>query len=449
MRPAQFSAQEVVAVFRRRRKLLWNPAILVTVLCVVGAFILPRKYESSTTIMVQRDEVLNPLISFTMAVTTASEDRLRTFNEIVYSKATIQILIDSLQLDKDMVTETEEDRQELVKKIRKDISTERPGSSSFKIAYLDTDPVRAQQAVDLLAHHFIKTILQVENQRNEMAVQFFEKKLEELRQKFEATQGELVNVLRSRISDMPTEIHSISARIEEVDTRIGERDEQVKTYQRELSNLQRFPQALNSDRGKEALFELSRKDLPHVGELRPLVARYDELTRRYTSRYPEVQKIEKQIKDLLVIMQASLETEIAKQRKQRWEFESRRSQLINDLKKSSVTQQVDKDKESNVSIYQGLYDEMKIKLEQARTSRDLGRRGREQFIILDPAVVPTDPAKPNRVLIISAGVVIGLFLGVLMVVTAEILDSRIRSPRDVATYRKRIIAYLPEGKTVY
>ncbi len=446
MRPAQLSVHEVLAVFRRRKKNLVVPALLVTCLCILGAFILPRKYESSTTIMVQRDEILNPLMNFTMAVSTASEDRLRTFNEIVYSKATIEQLIDSLKLGKTAGTETQ--RQELIKEIRKNIATERPGATTFKIAYLDTDPERAQRAVQLLSGYFIKTVLQVENQRNELAVEFYEKKLEELRQKFEVTQGEMVAELRSRISEMPMEGRTISGRIDESDHQIGSIDDRVKNYQLALAPLQAAIDMIGTDNGKQDLFDLLRKDLPYVADLRPLVQRYDELTRRYTYQYPEVQKIQKQILDLLAIMRTSVESEVSKLRKNRWEMESRRTLLINDLKKSSVTQQVGKDKQSNVDIYRGLYEDMKIKLEQARTTRDLGRRGGDQFIVIDPAVVPSEPAKPNRLLIILAGMMFGLFLGVLTVLTTEILDTRIRVARDVAAYRKRIIAYIPEGRSM-
>ena len=88
------------------------PVLTVTVLCVIGAFILPNRYESSTTILVQRDEILNPLISYEIAVAMASDDRLRTFNEIIYSRTNIQRLIDSLGLDTGL--KTEEQRQALV-----------------------------------------------------------------------------------------------------------------------------------------------------------------------------------------------------------------------------------------------------------------------------------------------------------------------------------------------
>lgn len=445
MRAPQLTFQEALAVFRRRRPSFVFPFSIVFGLCVVGAFVLPRKYESSTTIMVQRDEVLNPLVSYTMAVTMASEDRLRTFNEIVYSKKTITVLIDSLQLNE--VETTEKERQELIETIRKNITTERPGSSTFRISYLDTDPVRAQRAASLLANYFIETILKVENQRNEMTVEFFEKKLEELRQKYETGQKEMVTLLRSRISEMPMESRVVSGKLEDVEKDIGEIDDRVKTYQREFTTLKAFPEALYTNNGMQLLFDLSRKDLPHVGELRSLVARYDELTRRYTAQYPEVQRLQKQISHHLEIMKNAVETEIAKSRKARWDMERRRSQLVEELKKLSVTQQLDRDKESNLGIYRGLYDEMKIKLEQARTTRDIGRRSGEQFIIIDPALVPTEPSKPNRLLIIIGGLCFGTFLGIFAVATAEMLDTRIRAARDVSPYKKRVIAYIHDGTT--
>ncbi|MGH2568861.1 MAG: GNVR domain-containing protein [Bacteroidota bacterium] len=181
--------------------------------------------------------------------------------------------------------------------------------------------------------------------------------------------------------------------------------------------------------------------------MRTLAAKYDEATRRYTAQHPDVQRLQKQIGDHLAIMKNAVEGEIVKLRKTRWDFERRRSELVEELKKLSVTQQLDKDKESNLGLYRGLYDEMKIKLEQARTARDLGRRSGEQFIIIDPALVPTEPSKPNRLLIVTGGLCFGILLGIFSVATTEMLDTRIRSPRDVTTYKKKVIAYIHDGST--
>ncbi len=85
--------------------MLLIPIVVITVLCGSGSFLLRSKYESSTTILVQHDESLNPLISYAEAMSMASEDRLRTFSEIIYSRTTIQKLIDSLGIGATAKTE--------------------------------------------------------------------------------------------------------------------------------------------------------------------------------------------------------------------------------------------------------------------------------------------------------------------------------------------------------
>jgi succinoglycan biosynthesis transport protein ExoP len=443
LRPAQLSAQEVMNVLHRRKKYLFFPFLIVVIVCTLGAFLLPRQYESSTTILVQRDEILNPLVNFTMAVSMASEDRIRTFNEIVFSKSAIQMVIDSLQLDKDIKTDI--GKEDLVKQIKKNIETGRPGSATFRISFVDTDPVRAQRGTYLLAHYFIRQILQAENQRNELAVQFFEKKLNEFQNKFETKQKEMVDILRNRIQEMPVENQTLLANVEDLNKQIIEIDERLKEYHRGLTLLQQFSGNLSADGDKQMLLGLQRMDLPHIAELHPLVTRYEEYSRRYTSKYPEVQKLNSQIIDLLGIIQNGIEQEISKQRKTRPELEHRRMQIVDNLKQTSAAQQIDKDKRSNFDIVRNLYDEMQVKLEQARTNRDLGRAGNEQFVLLDPPLVPIEAAKPNRTLIIAGGLGVGLLLGIFSAALSELLDPTIRTARDVGVYRKRIIAYLPEG----
>lgn len=391
----------------------------------------------------QRDEILNPLISFEMAVTLASEDRLRTFNEIIYSRTTLQRLIDSIGLAKKAVSE--KDRQGLIEVVQKNITIERRGSDSFRISYLDTDPARAQLAASSLSNLFIETILHVEGQRNEQAVEFFEKKLEEIHQKFEVSQKQVVSLLQQHINTAPSENRAVYAQLETIEKDITEIDTRVKTYQQALIVLRTFPNTLHTESGKQSLYDLQRSELPYIQDLRLLLGRYDDYLRKYTPKYPEVEKLEKQIIDLLERMRNGVESELAKQQPLRLELEKRRAQLVDNIKQSSISARVDEDKESDYGIYRKLYDEMKVKLEQAKTSRDLGSKGANQFIIIDPPLVPSTPSKPNRFNIILSGFALGLFIGFLSVIIRELLDTTVRQPKDIEVYQKPVIAFITEG----
>ncbi len=443
MRSAQITLHEILTVFRRRQRFFWIPVVVVTTLSIIGAFMLSNKYESSTTILVQRDEVLNPLISYQMAVAMASEDRLRTFNEIIYSRFTIKKLIDSLGMSGQITSE--EDDQVLVNRIQNSIETERRGSDSFRITFTDTDPARAQRATQTLANLFIKTVLQVEGQRNEQAVQFFEKKLDEIRQKFEISQKLVVSRLKSRIDYLPDETRQMYNQVEGFETRINEIDTKFKTYQDALTILKTFPAAIQTETGKQALYDLQRMDIPFAAEFGLLVSRYDDYSRRYTPKYPEVVKLEGQILELLQRAQNAIETELTKLQPKREDYEQRRSQLVDRLKESSVSQRVDEDKETDYSVYKRLYDEMKVKLEQAIMTRDLGSGGENQFMIIDPALLPLKPSKPNRLQLAIAGLALGIFFGLVAIILKEMLDTTVRTPRDIEIYQKPVIAFITDG----
>ncbi|HEY6952539.1 MAG TPA: GNVR domain-containing protein [Bacteroidota bacterium] len=442
---AQFTARQVLSVLKRRRKFLFSPIVLVTGLCVLGAYLLPNKYESGVTVLVQQDEILNPLVSYEMAVTMATEDQLKTFNEVIYSKTTIQMLIDSLGLATGENLFTEDDRQELIKKVKKNIVTERPGATSFRIDYLDTDPVRAQRGVLLLSNYFIRTILQVENQRNELAVQFFESKLTDLRQRYEESEKQLISSLQRNIEVQPAGNAALGIQIEESEKQLGDIESHIRSYQQALSILQKFPEAMKDENGKQSLYDIARMDIPYAYELRPLLTKYEELTRRYTSAYPEVVKLNGQIVDMLSLIRSSIESELSKQRTNRIEIERHRAELVDNLKRSSVSKQEGEGEQSNYDIYKKLYDDMQVKLEQAKTTRDLGKEGKNQFIIIDPPMVPTEPAKPNRPLIIIGGTCLGFLIGLLTAGTAELLDTTVRNKKDVEVYQKPVIAFVPDG----
>jgi uncharacterized protein involved in exopolysaccharide biosynthesis len=442
LRSAQVSVQELLVVFRRRRAyFIWSFVLLLGI-SIGGAFLLPRKYESSTTILAQRDEVLNPLVNYSMAVSMASDDRLRTFNEIVFSLTARQTIVDSLHLDQNLVTDME--RQDLLVRVGKDIEAERPGSATFRIGYLDSDPQRAQHGVAVLARYFIKTILSVENQRNELAVQFFEGKLDELKQKFETEQSNVIALMRDRISDMPVENQTLWSNIEDFNKRIGTYDDQIKVLRRGQDLMAQFAPEGSVELNLQILYELQRADLPHAAELQPLVSKYDDASRRFTPKFPEVRKLMGQITDVLAAMKSSVASELELANHNRADLDSQKSQMVENLKQSTAFQEIDKDKKSSFDVISGLYNEMKVKLEQARTNRDLGRRGNEEFIVIDPPLIPTSLTKPNRAMIISGGGVLGLIVGLFAIALAELLDPTIRGPLDIVLYRRKIVAFLPD-----
>jgi len=442
LRSPQFTLHQVFVILKRRKKFLILPPILVTAICILGAIYLPRKYESSTTIWVQKDEILNPLVSFTMAVQMASEDRLQTFEEIVYSRSTIEALLDSLQEQTPRGNAAAWD--ELVDKTKASIRTDKNGTNSFTIRFVDSDPVRAKKAVELLAELFIDTRLKAEFSRNDYTVKFFEGKLREYEGEYDRSQQSLLSLLRQRSEQMPGGGTSLTTQFETVSDKIKQNDESIRMYQRALENLSLFPSGLKTDEGRLILAELANSDVPFHAELRSLMISYDSVSTRYTPQFPEVLKYENQIVALLDRMRVALRSQISLLTDRQSDLQTSRAEMIRTITESSVSKQVDQETESNFTFYRQLYSEMRVKLEQARIAQELGKNAENAFIIIDPARVPLTPTKPNRKLIILGGFAMGIFLGFLSAIAAELLDTTIRSPKEIEQYRKPIVALLPD-----
>lgn len=441
MKYPQFTIDEILSVLRRRKKVFLMPVILISLTCISGAFILPQKYESSITILVQRDAVLNPLISYTMAVSLASDNRLRDFNEIIFSRPTIEALIDSIGLKSEY--ERSADKNKYLEKAGKDIETKLSGSDSYNITCYDVKPEMAKKAVTVLSELFIKKRLEVDNKRNELAVDFFQKKLDELKDKFEQSKGSLISVLKQQMNVLPAGDRMLYSHVDEFDTRIGELDDKVKTYRNALNIINSIPANSDYTRDLKSLYDISLLDVPYAAELQTVLKKYDALSQKYTSSYPEVQDVESQITDLLKRIKHGLETELNRKQKQSWSLEQQRNSTISTIRSATISENQNQDVKSTYDVYSKLYNDMKVKLEQAITTRDLGEKGAEQFVVINPPLLPTSPAKPNKLLLIGGGISLGLFVGFLAAGLTELFDTRIRTAHDVDIYEKPILAYLP------
>lgn len=442
MKNAQFTIDEFLAVMRRRRIALLLPAILVIAISGLGAFLLPRQYESSTTILVQDDAVLNPLVDYRTAVALEADDKLGDFNEIILSTPTIESLMDSLGLQKYLKNPSL--KAMMVKQISKNIKTSREGAHSFTISYFDTVPSQAQKAVRVLSDLFIQTRLAVENSKNEFAVNFFQKKVVELRNKFDKTQKTLVDALQRHINELPEDDRTLYANINDYTNQIQTFDQTMKNYREALDILSAAANTKNDQHiDLTKLYMIPLLDVPYSKELQDAVNKYNRLSQQYTEEFPDVQSARFSVMQLVGLVENAIRSEQARTQSKILSFEERRNKAITSVQLAAVAQSQDRDLEANFKIYEQLYNEMKVKLEQAQTNRDLGEDSSREFVVIDPPQLPIRPAKPNKALIIGGGVGLGAFLGLLSAGLAELFDTRIRTPQDVEIFDKPIIAYLP------
>jgi polysaccharide chain length determinant protein (PEP-CTERM system associated) len=81
------------------------------------------------------------------------------------------------------------------------------------------------------------------------------------------------------------------------------------------------------------------------------------------------------------------------------------------------------------------YDALEANLNKSRMSMDLERRKQgETLELLESASLPTDPTKPQRVLIVPIGLFGGLLIGALLVALREVRDTSLKNLKDARLY---------------
>ncbi len=434
--------QDIKSAAKRRKGLLIITPLLFLAMSIGIVFMIEPKYQSSTSILVQKDETLNPLVMFEMAVTFASEDRLQSFNEIIYSRSTMEMLIDSLKLDSMIRTEAE--KQELIANLRKRISTSSRASDSFEISFMDNSPVRARDGTALLAEHFIRTRLMIENRRNNETVNFFQAKLAELEEVVDRQRDQVVTTRADQLREIPADQTAMQARLQSIENQLESIELNLFQEEQTLEILREFQNHQNPDEGIPLLYRLPLSEIQFGEELRTLLNEYENLRQQFTPSFPRVRALASQITQTANRIPATIETNITRLERQRQEVIGQRNRLMGDLERAYVAQQRATTQQSDFSIYEGLYNEMKVKLEQAKMTRDIGDRAAEQFLVLDAPFIPEKPAKPNKRLIVSLSFALGILIGVILSSVAEVLDTTIRSEEDLP-FDKPVIAYLPAG----
>lgn len=435
-------AEDMKAAAKRRRLLLIMTPILFVIAAMVAVYFIEPKYESATTILVQKDETLNPLVLYEIAVHIANEDRIQSLNEIIYSRSTIEILIDSLKLDANVKSEAE--KQQLIANTQKNIGTRLRTSDAFEISFTDTDPVRARNGAELLANHFVNSKLRMESRRHEETVKFFSNKLAELEAVVESQRDQTVSITSDRMRDLPSNADALQNRLQNIDTQLDAIEWQIMQEEEKLANVTAFENESNVGLSMSHLYKLPLTEMQFGGELLLLLNDYDNLSQQYTESYPRLRSLAEQIKQVATRLPPTLRTNIQRLNSQKQDLNLQRERIVGDMQQFFVATQRASSQKSDFSIYEGLQAEMRVKVEQAKMTRDIGTQAADQFIVLDAAIVPEKPISPNKVLILGIGLTLGVILGIVASAVAEAMDTTIRDELDVP-FNKPIIAYITSG----
>ncbi len=169
------------ALRRRRRPMVLTAAILITISILV-AFLLPPTYRSSTTILVEGQDIPADLVR--SIITSIADQRIQTISQRVMTRANLTGIIERHDLYK---SERRMDTMEaVIERMREDIAIEnieansvnqRTGQVSmatiaFTMSYENESPTKAQKVLAEIINLFLEENLKTRTEQAEVARSF-------------------------------------------------------------------------------------------------------------------------------------------------------------------------------------------------------------------------------------------------------------------------------------
>jgi len=350
-------------LLRHKLVFAWIVAICLT-FATLSTFFMTKIYRSDTALLIRDEEILNPLISG-LAIAPSTISRLRTLKEELLSWQRLTLLVEQLKLDKEVKNPLEYEK--LIKSLRSNIAVKMGGSQIITVSFEGPDPKRAQNIVQTLADIIIGGTLTSQKVETSSAIRFINEQLESYRKTLEKSEEELRKFREIYASTLPV---------------ATQMNEQLVNLKLQLNNL---------------LIE-NTEEHPAVIQTRKQIAALED------QRDIQMRKAKAEGVDIAPEEYAKLVSSVPRQEQQ--------------------LAKLQRDYMVNANIYESLLQ----RLETAKISETLEQSEKgPKFRILEPARLPLQPVKPNKILVVLGGFLVGMLVGGVVIYLLDLSNTSIRT----------------------
>lgn len=337
-------------------------------------------------------------------------------------------------------TATAAARRRLVVKVVQNNLTVIPvrGSRHVKLAFESPDPELAARVLNAFGESFIQASLERKFESTVYVRDFLEQSIAQTKAKLEAAERQLVTYAQQQ------QIISVT----DQSTMPGGQQESLAS--RNLSTLNaslaaaRASRITAEERWRSArsspLMSLSdvlqNPVVQHLSEERAkLRADYEQKLRVYQPDYPEMRQLQARITEIdneingiassvRLSIQSQYTIAVNQERALEQQVNGLKGEVL-DLRSRSIQYNIlQREVDTGRTLYEGL-------LQRYKEVGVIGGVTANNISIIDPAAVPTRPAKPNIKLNLAIAALLGLVLGVAAAIIIEALDESLLTPDDV------------------
>ena len=291
---------DYLAAFRRRKGLILIIAGIVFLIGLITAFVWPPTYQSSSTILIEEQEIPSELIQST--VTSYAAQRIQVISQRVMARSNLMEIVDKYDLyAKDRKRYTTED---VLAEMREDISidmitaevmdprTGRPGVATiaFSLGFKSTSPQQAQKVASELTTLYLNENLKSRTEKAAETYDFLTTEATRLNDEIVRLEGLLSAFKERNLYTLPESRDLNTMSLQRAENELADIDTQIQTLEERKIYLGGQLPLLDPYNSGDVMSPSARLDA--------LRTEYISLASRYSPDHPDVTRIKREIEAL-------------------------------------------------------------------------------------------------------------------------------------------------------
>jgi uncharacterized protein involved in exopolysaccharide biosynthesis len=304
MEEKEFS--DYLAAFRRNKMTIFIISIIILVISIITAWWLPPVYRSTSTILIEEQEIPTDLVRST--ITSFAAQRLQTISQRVMTRSNLIAIIDKFNLyEKERRNETTD---EIVERMRRDISFQtisadvidpRSGhptqaTIAFSLSYDGNDPGLAQKIDNEITSLYLEENLRMRTKQTAEASDFLTDEVEQIRVYAAELEQKLSQFKQAHLNELPERKQLTMQVMERTENEIKEIDFQIRSLQER--NFIIDSQIAQVSPESPVAPATGQHVMSTAERLKALSAQYVTLASKYSDKHPDLIKIRQEIQAL-------------------------------------------------------------------------------------------------------------------------------------------------------
>ncbi len=440
----QVSWQDYLAIVVRRRWFFTIPCVAIIAISMLVALFLPKIYRAETIMLVQDQNVVNPLIQG-LAVSTPVTERLRILREELLGWTSLSRLVTQLTLDRQ--TKNPVVFEKLIKRLQRDINVRMHGQDLIVISYEDRDPKLSQTLVNTITNIYMERNTESQKAESTTAISFIEKEMTVYKEKLEDSERALREFKELYVMQMPVatqlnkEIIDLEVSLAQLLVENTEAHPTVIHIRRRIEDLTRKRNedikqviAAAMAKGHDPVFY---QDLAKALDEPAQVPVKDPTIRAAREAYQAwVNRLDSPMNPAGTAGGSTTTVQVKNQ-----DGQSRGALEIVGASGTAAALSLGPREDQELSrlnrdygVQSETYRQMQQRLERAKITQRLGESDEgTKFKILEPARLPLRPVWPNMWKVFFFSLLLGIFVGAGAAFVAEYLDQSFQSAEEMET----------------